>query len=117
MDFIRLIFPIVLFLTPKYRDFFISRFYQKDWLVRQIIILAIKWKFLKSDCTDIAQDITAYSKLAKNRVPRHALVPKQGALGMPCAQHLRTVPPTLLVGIVYIIVGVVAVVMYMYFEV
>ena len=42
--FMNEIFPVVLFLTPKYRDFSISRFYEKDWLVRQIIVLAIKWK-------------------------------------------------------------------------
>lgn len=56
------IFPIVLFLTPKYRDFSTSRFYQKDWIIRQIIILAIKWKFSKNDCTEIAQDISVYSE-------------------------------------------------------
>jgi len=52
--FMNEIFPIVLFLTPKYRDFSISRHYQKDWMVREIVILAIKWKFSKSDCTDFS---------------------------------------------------------------
>ena len=39
------IYPIAMFLTPKYRDFTVSRHYQSVWIIRQIVTIAIKWKF------------------------------------------------------------------------
>ena len=54
------IYPIALFLAPKYRDFTVSRHYETSWFIRQIVTLAIKWKFSKSDCTLIAHVISTY---------------------------------------------------------
>lgn len=56
------IYIVALFLSPKYRDFSVSKHFTVDAMVRECVKLGMKWKLNRKNCTQLAQDLTAYAE-------------------------------------------------------
>ena len=55
------IYAIVLFLVPMHRDFAVSKNFSFDFIKKNIIEIAIKWKWSKSECITLNQEMAKYS--------------------------------------------------------
>ena len=51
------IYVIALFLFPIYRDLAISKHYSFDFVRKEIIRIAILWKWTKAECIQLNQDL------------------------------------------------------------
>ena len=64
--FCHFIFSISIFLWLQYQDFSLSKNCNANWMTKEVIQLAMLWKFTKSECITINQSLQMYIATKEN---------------------------------------------------